>query len=195
MSGFLGGVVKGTSHLGWALIVLGAIAALAPVTMGATIVVVIGLVLLAAAALIGWWGTRAREAGRGGTGLVVAALAALAGLVLVVQPTAALELVKFLLVVYFVVSGVAEIATAWGLRSEDDWTSMLASGVVSLLAGACLWWNWPISGAHAIGLFVGVKLATTGLAVVRISRRLDTVGDRLSALGERVRDRPTRFDG
>ena len=102
---------------------------------------------------------------------------------------------RFLLVVYFVVSGVAEIATAWGLHSEDEWTSMLASGVVSILAGACLWWNWPISGAHAIGLFVGVKLAMTGLAVVRISHRLDTAGDRLSALGERVRERPTRFDG
>jgi uncharacterized membrane protein HdeD (DUF308 family) len=187
MSGILGGLVKGTSHLGWALVVLGALAAIAPVAMGATVVVVVGLVLLAAAVLIGSWGSRAREAGRGSTGLVVAGLTGLAGLVLVVQPTAGLELVRFLLVVYFVLSGLAEIATAFGLRSsEDEWASMLASGVVSLLAGACLWADWPVSGARAVGLFVGVKLAAVGAAIVRASRRLDAVGDRLAAVRERL---------
>jgi uncharacterized membrane protein HdeD (DUF308 family) len=64
---------------------------------------------------------------------------------------------------------------------------MLASGVVSILAGWCLWTDWPISGARAIGLFVGVKLAAVGAAVVRASRGLDAVGDRLTAVRERLR--------
>jgi uncharacterized membrane protein HdeD (DUF308 family) len=184
----LGGLVKGAHHVGWALVILGVVAALAPVATGATVVVVIGLVLLAAAALIGSWGLRAREAGKGSTGLVIAALAAIAGLVLVVQPTAGLSLVRLLLIGYFLLSGAAEIATAWELRSsEDDWSSMLASGVVSILAGSALWANWPISGARALGLFVGLKLASTGWAVVRLSRRLDSVGDRVAAVRARLR--------
>jgi uncharacterized membrane protein HdeD (DUF308 family) len=184
----LGGLVKATHYVGWGLVVLGLIAALAPVATGATVVVVIGLVLLAAAALIGSWGLRAREAGKGSTGLVIAALAAIAGLVLVVQPTAGLSLVRLLLIGYFLLSGAAEIATAWELRSsKDDWGSMLASGVVSILAGSALWANWPISGARALGLFVGLKLASTGWAVVRLSRRLDSVGDRVAAVRARPR--------
>src|SRR5215475_8527056 len=138
----LGAVTKGTHGVGWALVVLGVLAALAPVATGAAMVVVIGLVLLAAAALIGWWGWQAREAGKGNTGLVVAALAAIAGLVLVVQPTAGLSLVRVLLIGYFLLSGAAEIATAWELRSsEDDWTWILASGAVSILVGSALWAN------------------------------------------------------
>ena len=184
----LGALAKGTHRVGWALVILGVLAALAPVATGAAMVVVIGLVLLAAAALIGLWGWQAREAGKGNTGLVVAALAAIAGLVLVVQPTAGLSLVRLLLIGYFLLSGAAEIATAWELRSsEDNWTWMLASGVVSILVAIALWANWPISGARAIGLFLGVKLASVGWAVVRLSRRLDSVGDRAAALRARLR--------
>jgi uncharacterized membrane protein HdeD (DUF308 family) len=182
----LGGLIKGTHRAGWGLVILGLVAALAPIATGATLVVVIGLVLLAAASLIGLWGLRAREAGRGTTGLVIAALAAIAGLVLVVQPTAGLSLVRVLLIGYFLLSGVGEIAAAWGLRSsEDDWSSMLASGAISILVGGALWADWPISGARAIGLFVGVKLASVGWAIVRMARRLDSVGDRVAARRER----------
>ena len=112
----LGAVAKGTHRVGWALVILGMLAALAPVATGAAMVVVIGLVLLAAAALIGLWGWQTREAGKGNAGLVVAALGAMAGLLLVVQPTAGLSLVRLLLIGYFLLSGAAEIAAAWELR-------------------------------------------------------------------------------
>ena len=184
----LGAVAKGTHRVGWALVVLGMLAALAPVATGAAMVVVIGLVLLADAALIGLWGWQTREAGKGNAGLVVAALGAMAGLLLVVQPTAGLSLVRLLLIGYFLLSGAAEIAAAWELRpSEDNWTWMLTSGVVSILVASALWADWPISGARAIGLLLGVKLASVGKAVVRLSRRLDSVGDRAAALRARLR--------
>jgi uncharacterized membrane protein HdeD (DUF308 family) len=184
----LGALAKGTHRVGWALVILGMLAALAPVATGAAVVVVIGLVLLAAAALIGLWGWQMRKAGTGNTGLVVAALAAIAGLVLVVQPTAGLSLVRLLLIGYFLLSGAAEIAAAWELRSSAaSWTWMLTSGVVSILVACALWANWPISGTRAIGLLLGVKLASVGWAVVQLSRRLDSVGDRAAALRARLR--------
>ena len=184
----LGGLIKGTHRVGWGLVILGLVAALAPIATGAALVVVIGLVLLAAGALVGLWGVRAREAGKGSTGLIIAALAAIAGLVLVIQPTAGLSLVRVLLIGYFLLSGAAEIATAWELRSsEDDWSSMLASGAISILVGGALWANWPISGARAIGLLVGVKLASVGWAVARLARRLDSVGDRVAGVRARFR--------
>ncbi len=62
---------------------------------------------------------------------------------------------------------------------------MLGAGVVSLFAAYVLWTNWPISGARAIGLVVGVNLVSIGWAVVRLSRRLDTIGDRVAAVRAR----------
>jgi hypothetical protein len=47
--------------------------------------------------------------------------------------------------------------------------------------------NWPISGARAIGLLLGAKLATVGWAVTRLSRRLDAAGDRVAAVRSRLR--------
>ena len=183
----LGGLTKATWYAGWALIGLGLIVAVAPVATGATVMVLIGLVLLAAAVLIGAFGWRAREAGMGSSGLVAAALAAIAGLVLVLQPTAGLSLIRLLLIGYFLLSGLSDIAGAWELRGEEDWTVILLAGVVSILAALVLWTNWPISGARAIGLLLGAKLAATGWAVARVSRRLDAAGDRVAAVKARFR--------
>ena len=183
----VGSLIKATHHVGWALVILGLVAALAPVAAGAVMMVVIGLVLLAAGALIGLWGLRTREAGQGNTALVIAALTAVAGLVLVVQPTAGLSVIRLLLIGYFVLSGAAEIGNAWELRGEEDWGWMLVAGVVSVLMAIVLWTDWPISGARAIGLLVGVKLATVGWAVVRLARRLDSLGGRVAAVRARLR--------
>jgi uncharacterized membrane protein HdeD (DUF308 family) len=183
----LGGLARWTRHMGWALAGLGLIVAVAPVVAGAMVMVLLGLVMLAAAALIGIFGWRAREAGMSSTVLVVAALAAIAGLVLVLQPTAGLSLIRILLIAYFLLSGLSEVAGAWEVRSEEDWTALLLAGVVSILAAFVLWTNWPISGARAIGLLLGAKLATVGWAVTRVSHRLDAAGDRVAAVRSRLR--------
>jgi uncharacterized membrane protein HdeD (DUF308 family) len=183
----LSGLIKGTHHVGWALVGFGLIAALAPLAAGTAVMVVVGLVLLAAAALLGWFGLRAREAGVGPTPLVVAGLAALVGLVLVFNPSSGLSIVRLLLLGYFLLSGASELLTAWELRGEEGWVWMLVAGAVSLLAATALWTNWPISGAHAVGLLVGVNLASVGWAVVRVARRLDAAGQRVAAVRARLR--------
>jgi len=183
----IGTLTHATHYVGWALVALGVVAAVAPVATGAALVMVLGLILLVAAALIGAFGWRAREAGKGPTLLVVAALAAIAGLLLVVQPTAGLSLARLLLIAYFLLSGVSEIATGWELRGEEGWTSMLVAGGISILSAAVLWTDWPISGARALGLLVGVKVASVGWAVVRVARRVDTVGERVAAARTRFR--------
>lgn len=183
----LAGLIKGTHHVGWALVVFGLIAALAPVAAGTGVMVVVGLALLAAAALLGWFGMRAREAGVGPTPMIVAVLAAVVGLVLVFNPSAGLSIVRLLLIAYFLLSGVSELLTAWTLRGEEGWGWMLLAGAVSLLAATALWTNWPISGAQAVGLLIGANLISVGWAVVQVARRLDAVGERMTAIRARIR--------
>ncbi len=46
----------------------------------------------------------------------------------------------------------------------DGWGWMLLSGVVSLLLGAAIWRQWPLSGLWVIGLFVGIEMLCSGLS-------------------------------
>jgi uncharacterized membrane protein HdeD (DUF308 family) len=184
---FLRKVMTGTNVVGWALVVLGLVAAVAPLATGMAMVVTIGLVLVAGGTLIGLFGLRARAAGNGNLGLVIGAVTALCGLVLVVQPSAGLSLVRLILVGYFLASGASEITMAWEVRPEEGWGWMLLGGGVSLLCAAVLWTDWPISGARAIGLLVGAKLVSIGWAIVRFHSRLERTGERVAALRAKFR--------
>jgi uncharacterized membrane protein HdeD (DUF308 family) len=180
-------VMTGTNLVGWALVVLGLVAAVAPLATGMAMAVTIGVVLVAGGALIGLFGMRARAAGNGNLGLVIGAVTVLCGLVLVVQPSMGLSLVRLVLVGYFLVSGASEITMAWEVRPEEDWGWILLGGVVSLLSAVVLWTDWPISGARAIGLLVGAKLVSIGWAIVRFHRRLERTGERIAAFRARSR--------
>jgi uncharacterized membrane protein HdeD (DUF308 family) len=178
-------VMTGTHLTGWTLVVLGVVSAAAPLAIGAAIAITIGLVLLAAGALILLFGLRVRSAGRGNLGLVIGAVTALSGLVLVIQPSAGLWLVRSVLIGYFLASGASEMAMAWELRPDDEWGWMLLGGLVSVASAAVLWTDWPISGARAVGLVVGAKLASIGWAIVRFHRRLEAAGERVARLRAR----------
>ena len=187
--GLLALVDRGVRHVGTGLIVLGAVVAIAPLTSGLAVAVVIGLVLLAAGALIGLFGLRAREAGKGNLGLLVGALAALCGLVLVVQPSAGLAVVRWILIPYLLASGASELALALRLRPEEGWSAALGGAAVSILAGLALWTDWPLSGARAIGLLVGVTLLSTGWAILRVHRSLAAAAGRLRAAARELAGR------
>ncbi len=180
-------VMAGTRLIGWTLVALGVISAVAPRATGAAIAIVIGLVLLAAGALIVFFGLRARAAGRGNLGIVIGAVTALCGLVLATQPGAGLWVVSIVLIAYFLISGASELAMAWELRPEAEWGWMLLGGLVSVASAVILWTDWPISGARAIGLVVGAKLVSIGWAIVRFHARLDAVGERVAGLRARLR--------
>lgn len=174
--GTLDGVIR---YVGIGLMVLGVVACVAPLTSGLAIAVIVGLVLLAAAALVALFGVRAREAGKGNLFLIIGGVAAICGLVLIVQPSAGLSVVRWILIAYLLISGASEAALAWRLRPDDGWAETLASAVVSILASLVLWSDWPISGARAIGLLVGGTLISSGWAIMRAHRALEAAGARL----------------
>lgn len=178
----LGAVEQWIRYVGLGLVLLGIVACAAPLLSGLTIAVVVGLVLLAAGALLALFGMRARASGKGNFILVSGALAAICGLVLVVQPTAGLAVVRWILIPYLLSSGASEVALAFRLRPDDGWLATLGSAGVSLAAALALWCDWPISGARAIGLMVGGKLIASGGALMRVHRSITTAGEKLRAV-------------
>ena len=179
LKSLLGTIDQGIRYVGLGLVILGIVACVAPLMSGLAIAVVVGLVLLAAGALVGLFGLRARESDKGNLVLVIGGLAGICGLVLIAQPSAGLSVVRWILVAYMLISGGSEVALALRVRPDEGWAATLGGALVSIAAGLVLWYGWPISGARAIGLLVGSKLISSGWAIMRVHRALESAGDRL----------------
>jgi uncharacterized membrane protein HdeD (DUF308 family) len=46
---------------------------------------------------------------------------------------------------------------------------VLFNGVISLILGVMIWWQWPYSGLWVIGLFVGIEMLLNGWSLVMLS--------------------------
>ncbi len=191
LKSLLGTIDSMIRYVGLGLVILGIVACVAPLMSGLAIVVVVGLVLLAAGVLTVLFGLRALEAGKGNLPLVLGGLAGICGLVLIVQPGAGLSVVRLILVAYMLISGASEIALALRLRPDEGWAETLGGAVVSIIVGLVLWYDWPISGARAIGLLVGSKLISSGWAIMRVHRALESAGHKLRSAKEAFSRRST----
>jgi len=153
--------------LGIVLIVLGMAAIVTPAAAGSAVVVVIGIILLGAgvaAAIRGLQGDTAMEKV---LGLVVGVVTALAGVAVLANPLFGLGLLTLLLAGYFLVDGACKVVVSFRFRPASGWTWLLLSGAVSLLLGALIWSQWPMSGLWAVGVLVGLNLISTGLAMLK----------------------------
>ncbi len=96
----------------------------------------------------------------------IGGLTLLCGIALVGNPLFASGVLTIVLASYFFVDGIFEIAAAFRLRSEPGWGWMFFGGIVSILLGIMIWRQFPLSGAWAIGILLGIKLFFVGLIMV-----------------------------
>ncbi|MFQ6024450.1 MAG: HdeD family acid-resistance protein [Acidiferrobacterales bacterium] len=164
--------------LGVALLVLGAIALLAPVFAGSAVVIIIGVVLLVAG--IGQFvqGMRAESWRSKVMPLILGVITGLCGILVIGHPLLGLGFLTLLLVAFFVVEGVWKVVSSFSYRPASGWVWMLVSGVVSLLLGLLIWNQWPVSGMWAVGVLVGVDLLSTGMSMVVLASALRRVAQR-----------------
>jgi uncharacterized membrane protein HdeD (DUF308 family) len=84
------------------------------------------------------------------------------------QPVEALAALTLFLAAYFVASGVIQIVGAFGARPQAGWGWLLFGGIVSILLGAMIWRQFPLSGAWAVGTLVGVQLVMSGWTLIAV---------------------------
>jgi uncharacterized membrane protein HdeD (DUF308 family) len=82
------------------------------------------------------------------------------GVYLLANPLMAVGTLTLLLASVLFVAGVLEIAAYFQIASASGW--LLANGIVTLVLGGLIWFQWPSSSVWAIGLLVGVNLLLTG---------------------------------
>lgn len=95
--------------------------------------------------------------------LVVGILTLIAGCYLVVSPGAALSI---FLSAYLVISGVFEVFLSFQNRPIQGWKWLLSGGIFSVLLGVLIWLQFPLAGAWAIGILIGIKLFLSGVVLL-----------------------------
>jgi uncharacterized membrane protein HdeD (DUF308 family) len=110
--------------------------------------------------------------------LVSAILAIVAGLVLLWWPLTGVLSLTLVLIVFFVIEGVASIMFALEHKRElsGRWEWMLASGIIDLILAAIIIAGLPGTAAWAIGLLVGINMVFGGSALIGMAlhaRRVD----------------------
>ena len=157
------------------LLIMGVLALASPLVAGLSVTIMVGILLM-----IGGVGEcfLAFKAGAFGKGLLIfvtGLLMALAGLYMVTQPGAGMMSLTMMLVIYLVVTGVIEVMIAFQARPEEGWGWLLFSAIMTLLLGAMLWRQFPLSGVWAVGVLFGVKMIASGWSLVFIGRSVKKI--------------------
>ncbi|WP_224335494.1 HdeD family acid-resistance protein [Haloprofundus halobius] len=155
--------------VGGILAVMGVIAILAPFVTGVALSMLLGALLIVGAALRGIHAFGAKS----WTGALVqggiAILYTVAGVALIANPVYGLVSLTILLIAYFLVDGLLEIAMGLRLRPDANWGWVVASGVLGLVVAALLFVGFPSTALWAVGLLFGVNLLASGISMVMVA--------------------------
>ena len=104
-----------------------------------------------------------------------------AGLVLLSSPVGGAISLTLILIVFFVVEGIASIMFALEHKNElpNGWMAMLLSGIVDLILAGIIFLGLPGSAAWAIGLLVGINLIFGGAAMIAMAQQARKLGPNL----------------
>jgi uncharacterized membrane protein HdeD (DUF308 family) len=166
-------------------IVAGIASIAAPLVTGLSIVVAVGIFVIAAGILRMIWAFGAGSFGSGLLAFAIGGLTLLCGLSLVSEPIFAFGFLTVLISLYLLADGVAEIAGAFRLAPESGRLWMIIGGVLSILLGIMMWQQYPLAGGWAIGVFLGIKLLSVGFSILMVGTGARSVAKGAQALAHK----------
>lgn len=161
---------KASIAFGAVLSVLGIFAVLAPLFTGVAVTVLVGILLLVAGIVEIVFAFKAGSFGKGVLRFLFGGLGVLSGVIIMATPGTSLVVLAYVLAVFFVAGGLLDIVLSLKLRPEEGWGWMLFSGVVSVVLGGLIIGQWPVSGAWAVGLYVGIRMVMHGWMLMALGR-------------------------
>ncbi len=129
----------------------------------------IALMLITAGSAKAGYAFQTREQGGFIWKLLLSILYFATGVMLLVNPFTGILTLTLLLGSFLLTEGVFELILAFRLRPQQNWTWALGNGVITLLLGAMIWFQWPFNAPWVIGTLVGVSILSTGVSRVMLS--------------------------
>jgi uncharacterized membrane protein HdeD (DUF308 family) len=156
---------------GIVLLVLGALATVLPQVATLAVAILIGWLFLISGVMgliATFW---MRQAPGFWWSLLSAVLGIAAGLVLLAWPVSGAVSLTLVLIVFFIIEGIATIMFALDHRAQlsGRWGWMLVSGIVDLILSALIFAGLPATAAWAIGLLVGINMIFGGASLIAMA--------------------------
>jgi uncharacterized membrane protein HdeD (DUF308 family) len=156
------------------LIVAGFLALIYPFVASVAIVSLLAWVLIVSGILQGIGLIGASNVPHYWLQLISAVLAILIGVLLLREPNSGLLVMTVLLIVYFMVEGIAKVIFALTIRPFPNWGWVLGSGLVGIFLALILWANMPLSADWVLGLMLGLLLISEGAALTYLAWHVRT---------------------
>jgi len=163
--------------LGIMLLVLGVLVALFPMVVAITIEIVLGWVFIINGLLIVIHSFSLRDLGGFIFRLLLGIVTIIFGGLILSNILAATIAFSMLLALFLILEGILKIIVSFNFRDIKNWVWLLLSGVIALVLGI-FWIKWPLAGAWAIGLLIGIDMILGGLSLIMIGsglRKIETV--------------------
>lgn len=154
--------------LGVICIILGILAMLSPGLTGLSVAMVLGVLVFIGGITRIAWAFHASSLVKGILRLVIGGLTLACGIALIGNPLFASGVLTVLLAAYFIIDGIFELIIGVRIGTDTGGGWLLFGGVISILLGVMIWVQYPLSGAWALGILLGIKLFLVGLTMVTV---------------------------
>jgi uncharacterized membrane protein HdeD (DUF308 family) len=159
------------------MMVAGLVALLFPLVSSVAVILLLGWLLIISGILQGISLIGASNVPHFWLQLISVVLSIVIGLMFLNDPGGGLVALTLLLVVFFIVGGMARIVFALTIRPLSDWGWVLASGIIGVLLGIYLFASLPITAALILGLLFGIQLLSEGAALTYMTWNIRSVAD------------------
>ncbi len=173
---------------GFAVMLLGMLAIMAPFVSGVAVTTMVALLITAAGLTMTVYAFKAGSFGKGLLQLLFGGITILCGVVMFSAPVLSMFTLTGILLVYFFVDGIFTIVAGIRGKGTPGWGWMTVSGIASIVLAVILWRQWPISGEYVIGLLVGIRLIFTGWSIAMLGMLGDATVDAIEDAVEETAD-------
>jgi uncharacterized membrane protein HdeD (DUF308 family) len=151
------------------LVVAGVLAIIFPIVASATVVILLGWLLIISGILQGLSLIGARHVPHFWLQLISVCLAILVGFLFLRDPAQGMLTIALLLIVFFMVEGMSKVVFALTIRPFPSWGWVLGSGLVGILLSLILWATLPTTAVWLIGFLLGINLISVGAAIAYLA--------------------------
>ncbi|RKF15620.1 hypothetical protein DBZ36_14630 [Alginatibacterium sediminis] len=154
------------------VILMGIFAMGSPLVAGVSLAIAVGFILIFSGIAQLFFSVKVRA---GIVSIILSILTIIAGGYMVSNPGVALASMTIVLAIYLVITGVFEAVMAFQIKPSKGWVWALFNGLISVLLGAMIWSQFPVSGVWSIGTLIGIKLFFTGWTLLMFGLSARTV--------------------
>lgn len=150
---------------GGLMVLAGIVALVYPIFSALAVVVLLGWLLIISGIAQGISLIGARKVPHFWLQLLSVVLSVIIGLMFLRNPGQGLFTLTMLLIVYFMVEGISKVIFSLTIRPFPNWTWVLVSGLIGIVAAVFLWSNLPVKAVWLLGFLLGLLLISEGAAL------------------------------